>query len=80
MQKLGLGLIIVSFVPWLAILFVPSLALTLAQKAALVPSLAIIAEVIFWLGVLIVGKEAAQKYRQYLNIVTLWRQLKKWWR
>ena len=80
MQKLGLGLIIVSFVPWLAILFVPSLALTLAQKAALVPSLAIIAEVIFWLGVLIVGKEAAQKYRQYLNIVTLRRQLKKWWR
>ena len=77
MQKLGLGLIIVSFVPWLAIFFVPSLALNLAQKAALVPSLAIIAEVIFWLGVLIVGKEAAQKYRQYLNIVTLWRQLKK---
>ena len=63
MQKLGLGLIIVSFVPWLAILFVPSLALTVAQKAALVPILAIIAEVIFWLGVLIVGKEAAQKYR-----------------
>ena len=80
MQNLGLGLIIVSFVPWLVILFVPSLALNLAQKAALVPSLAIIAEVIFWLGVLIVGKEAAQKYRQYLNIVTLWRQLKKWWR
>ena len=80
MQKLGLVLIIVSFVPWLAIFFLPSLALTLAQKAALVPSLAIIAEVIFWLGVLIVGKEAAQKYRQYLNIVTLWRQLKKWWR
>ncbi len=80
MQKLGLGLIIVSFVPWLAILFVPSLALTVAQKAALVPILAIIAEVIFWLGVLIIGKEAAQKYRQYLNVATLWRQLKKWWR
>ncbi len=80
MQKLGLGLIIVSFVPWVAILFVPSLALSLAQKAALVPILAIIAEVIFWLGVLIIGKEAAQKYRQYLNIVSLWRQLKKWWR
>jgi hypothetical protein len=80
MQKLGLGLIVVSFMPWLAIFFVPSLALTLAQKAALVPILVIIAEVMFWLGVLIVGKEAAQKYRQYLNIVTWWRQLKKWWR
>lgn len=78
MQKLGLGLIIISFVPWVAILFIPSLALTLAQKAALVPILAIIAEVIFWLGILIVGKEAATKYRQYLNFNALWRQFKKW--
>ena len=80
MQKLGLGLIIVSFVPWAAIFFVPLLGLTLAQKAALVPILAIIAEVLFWLGILIVGKEAAKKYQQYLNIVNLWQQLKKWWR
>ncbi len=78
MQKLGLSLIIVSFVPWVAIFFVPSLALTLAQKAALVPILVVIAEVIFWLGILIVGKEAATKYRKYLNIKALWRQLKKW--
>lgn len=78
MQRLGLGLIIVSFVPWIAILIVPSLALTLAQKAALVPTLAVVAEVIFWLGILIVGKEAATKYRKNLNIKVLWRQLKKW--
>lgn len=78
MQKLGLSLIIVSFVPWIAILIVPSLALTLAQKAALVPILLIIAEVIFWSGILVVGKEAATKYRQYLNFNALWRQLKKW--
>ena len=77
-QKLGFGLIIVSFVPWVAILFVPSLALTLAQKAALASILAIIAEVIFWLGILIVGKEAATKYRQSLNIKGLRKQLKKW--
>lgn len=80
MQKLGLSLIIVSFVPWIAILIIPSLALTLAQKAALVPILLIIAEVIFWSGILVVGKEAATKYRQYLNFNALWRQLKKWLR
>lgn len=80
MQKLGLGLIIVSFVPWVAILFVPSLALTLAQKASIVPILAIVAEVIFWLGILVVGKEAARKYKQYLNIFALWRQVKKWFK
>ncbi len=79
MQKLGLGLIIVSFVPWVAICaVVPLLAITLAQKAALVPVLAIIAEVLFWLGILIVGKEAAKKYKQYLNLLALWRRLKKW--
>ncbi len=77
-QKLGFGLIIVSFVPWVAIIFIPSLTLTLAQKAALVTILAIIAEVLFWLGILIVGKEAATKYRKNLNILSLWRQLKKW--
>jgi hypothetical protein len=80
MQKLGLSLIVISFVPWVAILFVPLLALTLAQKAALVPILAIIAEVLFWLGILIVGKEAATKYRQYLPINALWRSLKKWYK
>ncbi len=78
MQKLGLGLIIVSFVPWLAIFFVPTWALTLAQKAALVPILVVIAEVIFWLGVLIVGKEAATRYRKHLSLKALWRQVKKW--
>lgn len=79
MQKLGLGLIIVLSVPWVAIfVVVPLLAITLAQKAALVPVLAIIAEVLFWLGILIVDKEAAKKYKQYLNLFALWRRLKKW--
>jgi hypothetical protein len=54
------------------------LALTLAQKAALVPILVVIAEVIFWLGVLIVGKEAATKYRKHLSLKALRRQVKKW--
>lgn len=56
----------------------PLFKLNLAQKAALVTILAIIAEVLFWLGILIVGKEAATKYRKNLNILSLWRQLKKW--
>lgn len=80
MQKLGFGLIIVSFVPWVAIVFVPFLTLNLAQKTALGSILAIIAEVIFWLGILIVGKEAATKYRQYLNFNTFWQQCRKWLR
>lgn len=81
MQKLGLGLIVASFLPWLAIvLIVPLLPLSIAQKALIVPLLAVGAEVLFWLGLLLVGKVAAQKYRRYLSLGYLWQQLKKFGR
>jgi membrane-anchored protein YejM (alkaline phosphatase superfamily) len=78
MQKLGLFLIVFSFLPWAAILLVvPLLPLAIAQKALLVPVLAVAAEVTFWVGLLLVGKEAATKYRRYLNPGTIWQNLKK---
>lgn len=81
MQKLGLGLIVISFLPWLAILLiVPLLPLSITQKALLVPVLAVVAEVLFWLGLILVGKEAAQKYRRYLSLGYLKVQLKTFWR
>jgi len=79
MQKLGFILIVVSFLPWLSAFIVPFLALSVAQKAFLIPSLFISGEVLFWLGVLIVGKEAAQRYRQYFNPRRLWQQIKNFW-
>ncbi|MEO3706237.1 transporter suffix domain-containing protein [Trichormus azollae] len=73
MQKLGLFLIIISFLPWLAIaIILPFIPLSVAQKALLVPALLVFAEVIFWLGVLLVGKEVVQRYRRYLNFRYLW--------
>ncbi|QYX31592.1 transporter suffix domain-containing protein [Sphaerospermopsis torques-reginae] len=79
MQKLGLVLIIVSFLPWLAIaLILPFLPLAVAQKALLVPALLVLAEVIFWLGALLVGKEVIQRYRRYLNFRYLRILLKRW--
>ena len=78
MQKLGLFLIVFSFLPWVAILLVvPLLPLAIAQKALLVPVLAVAAEVTFWVGLLLVGKEAATKYRRYLNPGNIWQNLKK---
>jgi uncharacterized membrane protein len=80
-RYLGLVLIVVSFLPWVAIaVLVPLLPLSIAQKAVLVPVLAVVAEVIFWLGLLLVGKEAARRYRRYLNLGYLWQQLKRLWR
>ncbi|MBD2292047.1 transporter suffix domain-containing protein [Anabaena sphaerica FACHB-251] len=79
MQKLGLVLIIVSFLPWLAIaIILPFLPISVAQKALLVPALLVFAEVLFWLGALLVGKEVVQKYRRYLNFRYLRILFKRW--
>ncbi|MBS9391092.1 MAG: transporter suffix domain-containing protein [Dolichospermum sp. WA123] len=79
MQKLGLVLIIISFLPWLIIaVIVPFLPISLAQKAILVPALLVLAEVLFWLGALLVGKEVVQKYRRYLNFRYLNILVKRW--
>lgn len=80
-QKLGVFLIIFSFLPWIAIIgIVPWLPLSVGFKAFLVPVMAVVAEVAFWLGLLLVGKEAATRYRRYFNFRTLWKQLRKFFR
>jgi hypothetical protein len=79
MQKFGLVLIIISFLPWLIIaVIVPFIPISLAQKAILVPALLVLAEVLFWLGALLVGKEVVQKYRRYLNFRYLNILVKRW--
>jgi hypothetical protein len=79
MQKLGLVLIIISFLPWLIIaVIVPFLPISLGQKGLLIPALLILAEVLFWLGALLVGKEVVQKYRRYLNFRYLNILVKRW--
>jgi len=79
MQKLGLVLIIISFLPWLIIaVIVPFLPISLAQKAILIPVLLVLAEVLFWPGALLVGKEVVQKYRRYLSFRYLRILLKRW--
>jgi len=78
MQRLGLILIVLSFVPWLAIAFIlPFLPLSVAQKAISIPVLLVLAEIIFWLGVLLVGKEVAQRYRQYFTLGYVKKQVRK---
>ncbi len=77
MQKLGLFLFIVSFLPWLAIFFiVPFLPLSLAEKTTIDVVLAVVAEVCFWLSVVLLGKEVVTKYRRYLNPRYLWKKIR----
>ncbi|MBW4447982.1 MAG: transporter suffix domain-containing protein [Spirirestis rafaelensis WJT71-NPBG6] len=78
MQRLGLILIVLSFLPWVAIAFVvPFLPLSAAQKAVSVPLLLVLAEILFWLGVLLLGKEVAQRYRQYFTLGFVKKQVRK---
>ena len=77
MKKIGLFLFIVSFLPWLAILFVvPFLPLDITQKTIIDVVLAIVAEVCFWVSVLLLGKEVVTKYRRYLNPRYLWKKIR----
>ena len=78
MQRLGLIIIVLSFLPWVAIAFVvPFLPLSVAQKALAVPVLLVVTEILFWLGVLVVGKEVAQRYRQYFTLGYVKKQVRK---
>ena len=72
MKQFGFVLIVLSCLVWLAIVAVPLMPFTLGQKAAIVPGLLILGEILFWIGALLVGKEVAQRYRHWLNPRQLW--------
>ena len=81
-RKLGLLLISVSCGMWAAVLVVPFLpwasvppATAITQKALLTTSLLIVSEVIFWVGILLLGKELARRYRQKLNPYYWWQKV-----
>ncbi|WP_373547436.1 transporter suffix domain-containing protein [Chamaesiphon sp.] len=73
-SKLGLLLILTSCLLWAAILFVPILPLSIAQKAISTASLVIISEVLFWLGILLAGKQA-HRYRRQFNPYSWWQRV-----
>jgi uncharacterized SAM-binding protein YcdF (DUF218 family) len=72
--KLGLVLIIASCLLWAAVFVVPFLNFPLTSKATIITSLVIVSEVIFWLGILLAGKELAHRYRRQLNPIEWWRK------
>jgi hypothetical protein len=67
--------IITSCLLWVAILAVPILRTSVAQKAALAASLVVISEVLFWIGILLAGKELAHRLRHQLNPRYWWQRV-----
>ena len=55
--RVGLIAIVLSFVPWLAIGAAPLLGLSLGASAGLVGVSLVVAEVLFWVGLALAGKD-----------------------
>ncbi len=58
--RVGLVAIVLSFVPWLAIAVIPLLGLSLAGVAGLIAGSLVVAEVLFWTGLALAGKDTWQ--------------------
>jgi hypothetical protein len=56
--RVGLIAIVLSFVPWLAIGVAPLLGLSLGASAGLVGVSLVVAEVLFWVGLALAGKDS----------------------
>ncbi|WP_257348527.1 transporter suffix domain-containing protein [Pseudalkalibacillus decolorationis] len=66
-RKLGIGLLIFSLVAWGLILAVPFLPVEVKTKIIISSGLAVIAEIAFWIGGILLGKEVVRRYRKQLN-------------
>ncbi|OQP07220.1 hypothetical protein B1690_04830 [Geobacillus sp. 46C-IIa] len=66
-QRVGVGLIIASFVVWIVPPIAPFLPLSASAKVLAVTIAVVMAEILFWAGAWLVGKEAAAKLKKYWN-------------
>jgi hypothetical protein len=67
LYKIGMCLIISSAIFWIIPFGIPFLELSGKMKVFSITSSLILAEVFFWLGAIMVGKEVAGKLRRYTN-------------
>lgn len=67
MFRIGIVLFGLACLGWLGFLIVPFLPLPAKTKAILATSMLVFAEVIFWVAVLLTGKEFLQKHKRFLN-------------
>ena len=73
--KLGILLAIGSVIPWLLLLVLPFLQLSLTEQAIAAAGLLVLAEVMFWVGVVLAGHEVVGRVRQKLNPKALWKRM-----
>lgn len=72
----GVVLFVLSFVMFWSILAVPWLDAPVSTRAWIAGGLAVGAEVVFWIGILIAGRDFMRRYREYLSL----RRILEWLR
>ena len=65
--RIGLIVLAISMVFWASLLVIPLLPLSTDRKALLGGIVFILAEITFWGGAILAGKETVQKYQDRLN-------------
>ncbi|HZG73915.1 MAG TPA: transporter suffix domain-containing protein [Chondromyces sp.] len=65
--NIGTGLIVLSFILWIIPFVVPFFDIPGTSKAMLITGALITAEIVFWIGMIFVGKEAAMKIRKQFH-------------
>ncbi|MDE3837794.1 hypothetical protein C0966_00020 [Bacillus methanolicus] len=76
LRKVGIGLIIMSFVLYGALLLVPLIPFSTGTKVIISSVLVLSGEITFWVGGIILGKEVVTKYRKYFNPLNWFRKNK----
>ncbi|WP_035790081.1 transporter suffix domain-containing protein [Clostridium beijerinckii] len=66
-KKLGILLIIISFIPWIFILGVPWLDIDVGIKAIIVTVFIVLGEVLFWVGAVLAGRDIVKKYIRWIK-------------
>ncbi|QPC45595.1 transporter suffix domain-containing protein [Mangrovibacillus cuniculi] len=65
LYRTGITLIVLSTVLWILLVVIPFLPLTNHQKALGISLSLLVAEIFFWIGAILVGKEVAGKMRRF---------------
>lgn len=66
LYKLGLVFLICSLLIWIIPVITPFMPLSMKVKAGIITGSIVLAEVMFWIGALFVGKEVSTKFKSYL--------------
>lgn len=74
MRNVGIALMAVAVLIWIAAAVVFFLPLTGAQKVAMTSALLVGGEVFFWVSAAILGRELFRRYRGYLDPRRLFRK------